>query len=151
MIDQKYQEQTILFASLTNYAALEGRTFALTFKSRLNESFTTIPLVFPDESGITDFQNDIKLSLLKLPNGVINGVSVNVNFVDDGVEASALLNLPYAPVPFWAITASGTATAVLTLKGAFGNSDGGTLNMSLYPQYMRRLPSNFTPTGVQAC
>jgi len=76
--EQKYQEQAILFESLdTAVSSLNGKTFALTFKSRLNETFTTIPIVF-DDSPSSTFQNDIKLALLKLPNGVIDGVSVKV-------------------------------------------------------------------------
>merc|ERR1712072_113983 len=70
-----------------------GETFALTFKSRLNETFTTIPIVFDatgvgiDRSGQSpterergsagnDFLNDVQLALLNLPNRVIDGVKV---------------------------------------------------------------------------
>jgi len=80
--EQRYQEQTILLASLaatvnTANTGIHGKTFALTFKSRLNETFTTIPIVV-DTTNVKDFANDIKLALLKLPNGVIDGVSVVV-------------------------------------------------------------------------
>lgn len=63
-------------ASVDN-ADLQGETFALTFKSKLNETFTTIPIVF-DVTDLTDMKNDIQLALLSLPNRVIDGVTVDV-------------------------------------------------------------------------
>jgi len=86
--EQKYQEQTILFASLTgDFADLNGKTFALTFKSRLNETFTTIPLVF-DVYNPTGFSDDVRLALLKLPNGVIDGVSVSAAMYSDSTAGT---------------------------------------------------------------
>merc|ERR1711998_144002 len=80
---QKYQEQTILLSSLSgDFAQLNGRSFALTFVSRLNETFTTVPIKFSDTEYV-DLQNDIKLALLKLPNGVIDGVKVTVDYIVD--------------------------------------------------------------------
>ena len=68
---------------------LYNSTFALTFVSTLNESYTTIPIVFnpkSDQSDPTDgfgnptstMGNDIQLALEALPNYVIDAVSVNV-------------------------------------------------------------------------
>ena len=57
---------------------LNTETFALTFTSKLNETFTTIPIVF-DGSSDTDMRNDIQLALLSLPNRVIDGVSVSIS------------------------------------------------------------------------
>ena len=97
----KYQKQNLIFSSSHHQEessptpdgvdTLKGETFALTFKSRLNETFTTIPIVF-DPSGIAkdanayserqlgsagnDFLNDVQLALLNLPNRVIDGVKV---------------------------------------------------------------------------
>merc|ERR1712167_124468 len=85
LIEQKYQEQTILLSALEgDYDDIEGKTFALTFTSRLNETFTTIPIHLTDSTSadVTDVQNDIKLALLKLPNGMIDGVKVTVDFID---------------------------------------------------------------------
>lgn len=79
---QKHQEQTILLASLTgDFDGFDTKTFALTFKSQLNETFTTTPIKINTASGLADTENDIKLSLLKLPNGVIDGVTVKVDLV----------------------------------------------------------------------
>jgi hypothetical protein len=81
LISQKYQVQTIQFAPSTTFAGLSSedglnkRTFALTFKSRLNETFTTIPIVF-DQTDLPDLVRDVQLALLSLPNRVIDGVSV---------------------------------------------------------------------------
>jgi len=62
----------------------DGRTFALTFKSKLNETFTTLPIVMEwKESMLTgaaevnDMEHDIQLALLSLPNRVIDGVTVD--------------------------------------------------------------------------
>lgn len=54
---------------------LNGKTFAFTFKSKLNESFTTIPIVFNDNN-LPNMVHDIQLALLTLPNRVIDGVTV---------------------------------------------------------------------------
>lgn len=61
---------------------LTGETFALTFTSKLNETFTTIPIVFDGSSSSTDMRNDIQLALLSLPNRVIDGVNVAVSQTD---------------------------------------------------------------------
>lgn len=110
----KYQQQNLIFlssdhtgtpvsatAAIDGVDTLKGETFALTFKSRLNETFTTIPIVF-DATSISidgaatggpngnenkaterrrgsagnDFLNDVQLALLNLPNRVIDGVKV---------------------------------------------------------------------------
>jgi len=81
---QKYQEQTILLSSLSgDFAQLNGKSFALTFVSRLNETFTTVPISLSADTEYVDLQNDIKLALLKLPNGVIDGVKVTVDYIAD--------------------------------------------------------------------
>lgn len=73
---EKYQVQRLTFeASELNDIDLNSKTFALTFVSRLNETFTTIPIVF-DDTDITDFINDVHLALLNLPNRVIDGLTV---------------------------------------------------------------------------
>jgi hypothetical protein len=63
---------------------LTGATFALTFRSKLNETFTTIPIVWNAESSVAmtattnnDFVQDVQLALLSLPNRVIDGVTVS--------------------------------------------------------------------------
>ena len=58
--------------------ALQTFTFALTFKSKLNETYTTTPIVM-NPLNLPKLSNDIMLSLLKLPNKVIDGVSVFSN------------------------------------------------------------------------
>jgi len=93
---QKYQIQELRFISdnaetgsptTKGVFTLQDETFALTFTSRLNETFTTIPIVF-DPTDIDDFVNDIQLALLNLPNRVIDGVTVSatkeLSVVDTG-------------------------------------------------------------------
>jgi hypothetical protein len=79
--DANYQIQKIKFVSQAgNILKLAGRSFALQFISKLNETFSTIPIVFPDVTVLTqiaDTVSDIQLALLQLPNRVIDGVSVS--------------------------------------------------------------------------
>lgn len=60
-----------------NAGVNNGRTFALTFKSKLNETFTTLPIVmdWTDTVSLSDMEHDIQLALLSLPNRVIDGVT----------------------------------------------------------------------------
>jgi hypothetical protein len=55
---------------------LEGTSFALTFKTTLNETFTTYPLVFGSTTTSTDMADAIETALESLPNGVIDDVEV---------------------------------------------------------------------------
>eukprot|EP01006_Ploeotia_vitrea_P042070 TRINITY_DN66601_c9_g7_i1.p1 TRINITY_DN66601_c9_g7~~TRINITY_DN66601_c9_g7_i1.p1 ORF type:complete len:373 (-),score=5.12 TRINITY_DN66601_c9_g7_i1:154-1272(-) len=78
------QIQTISFSvPSTEVSNLDGKTFALSFKTKLNETFTTIPIVFDSPSSnaasLADFANDIQLALLMLPNRVIDGVAVTAS------------------------------------------------------------------------
>lgn len=76
LVSTKYQVQELHFlASSDENTDLNKRTFALTFKSKLNETFTTIPIVF-DKDDLNDFVHDVQLALLNLPNRVIDGVTV---------------------------------------------------------------------------
>jgi len=65
-------------------SGFSGQTFALTFTSKLNETFTTIPIVLQDEAADTnehinfhDMLMDIERALENLPNRVIDDVQVN--------------------------------------------------------------------------
>jgi len=76
LVSTKYQVQELMFRANNDINDdLDGKTFALTFKSRLNETFTTIPIVF-DSTDLNDFVHDVQLALLNLPNRVIDGVTV---------------------------------------------------------------------------
>jgi len=86
--NMKYQVQDLVFVANENRTAyantpadnvrpLHGETFALTFTSKLNETFTTIPIVF-DTEDTDDMKVDIQLALLSLPNKVIDGLTVSV-------------------------------------------------------------------------
>jgi hypothetical protein len=59
---------------------IAGQTFAISFRSKLNETFTTIPIVFDDLTAVdgTDMCNDIRLALRMLPNKVIDDVTCSV-------------------------------------------------------------------------
>jgi len=101
----KYQTQSIVFRAdyegvlgtnlLTNIAS---QTFALTFKSKLNETFTTLPIKFyASDSAFPEFILDVQTALQKLPNRVIDKVEVrgsrsttqatiNITFVGEHVQ-----------------------------------------------------------------
>lgn len=123
---QKYQEQTILLSSLSgDFAQLNGKSFALTFVSRLNETFTTVPIALSADSEYVDLQNDIKLALLKLPNGVIDGVKVSVDYVDTTGLYKLVSDNLFPAVSFTASTTVAESTSgapVLTLD-TVSNSD----------------------------
>jgi len=96
----KYQVQNIYFYDEQDITNNNGRTFALTFKSRLNETFTTEPITFRSEAADLDLLvEDITDKLKNLPNRVIddvevhaylgvtaNQVHVNVTFIGDYVQ-----------------------------------------------------------------
>jgi hypothetical protein len=62
-------------------ADLVSRSFALTFTSKTNETFTTVPveLASADTAGYNDLKADIQSALLDLPNKVITGVVATVS------------------------------------------------------------------------
>jgi len=81
---QVYQTQVITLKPVGGVGAQLGNTFALTFKSRLNETFTTIPIAYygdttvsPTSAGYLDLERDVKTALESLPNRVIDAVTVS--------------------------------------------------------------------------
>jgi len=93
LVSAKYQVQNLVFVPSQWADAISSRlTFALTFKSRLNETYTTIPIVF-DINDIPDFVNDVQLALLNLPNRVIDGVTVAGN--KDATSGKVWLNVTF--------------------------------------------------------
>jgi len=81
LVSLKYQVQELRFQAAEFLSDLDSKTFALTFKSQINETFTTIPIVF-DPTDLNDFVLDIQLALLNLPNRVIDGVTVSASAAD---------------------------------------------------------------------
>merc|ERR1711916_161802 len=72
-----------------------GNTFALTFTSKLNETFTTIPIVFDFSSGgFKDMVKDVEFALESLPNKVIDDVHVEGQMARMNENAEAWTNNP---------------------------------------------------------
>merc|ERR1719284_351028 len=73
-----YQVQNITFkfAKTERDEEIVNSTFSLTFKSTINESYTTIPIVL-ELKKLAECAADMEAALLALPNKVIDGVSVN--------------------------------------------------------------------------
>jgi len=82
-LDAKYQMQTV--SIWDSYGDVNSahpyweqvKTFALTFKSKINETFTTVPISL-DYVDLESFETDIRLALISLPNHVVDDVSVRV-------------------------------------------------------------------------
>lgn len=102
----KYHQQSIRFeadvAQLGYTHGITGRTFALSFKSKVNETFTTVPITFfTGASDFHDFILDVEQALKRLPNKVIDDVhvagsfasmgnyaTINITFVGDNVQGN---------------------------------------------------------------
>lgn len=91
---RKYQTQKILFQADDNLAGLGGKSFALTFKSKLNETFTTLPInYFSSTDDFHDFVLDVEEALERLPNRVIDNVEVHGSWSNNG--NTAFLNITF--------------------------------------------------------
>lgn len=99
---QTYHAQQITFTIQGTDTAQDGNTFALTFKSKLNETFTTTPIVWEstgsgdagDATEFADFSRDIKTALEALPNNVIDLVTVSTTSTNTAnvVTASVVIS-----------------------------------------------------------
>jgi len=94
----QYQVQRITFenAKDDNANDWDGKTFALTYKSKLNETFTTIPIVFNSARPVA-VASDIRDALLNLPNGVVDGVHVHcdINNAAPGTATKFVANITF--------------------------------------------------------
>lgn len=91
---RKFQKQKIMFQADDNLAGLGGKSFALTFKSKLNETFTTLPInYFSSTDDFHDFVLDVEEALERLPNRVIDNVEVHGYWSDNG--NTAFLNITF--------------------------------------------------------
>merc|ERR1712188_334370 len=117
-----------------DYDDIEGKTFALTFTSRLNETFTTIPIHLTDSTSadVTDIQNDIKLALLKLPNGVIDGVKVTVEFIDANDMYKLVSDKLFTATTFTGTTAAASSQITSISISAGSMSTGCTVGGSTF-------------------
>jgi hypothetical protein len=87
-VDGKYQVQQINFKVSTDDLAdaVGGQTFALTFKSKLNETFTTVPIpLYHARANTRQFILHVEQALERLPNGVIDDVEVAGYFDTDNI------------------------------------------------------------------
>lgn len=86
-------EGSILGTADATHAALATGVFALTFTSRLNERFTTVPITIPATPvgvNVAAFQTAIKTALQNLPNKVIDTVNVVVSSNAADITAGAI-------------------------------------------------------------
>jgi len=95
----RYQTQTIDIL-LDDAFTINGKSFALTFKSRLNETFTTIPIVLKSAGGLgtlgsgnskhqpMDVADSMRAALINLPNQVIDDVNVKGEIINVNIYGS---------------------------------------------------------------
>lgn len=125
----KYQVQHLHFFRQFALTAAETRTFALTFKSKLNETFTTIPIVYADgisgTSSIHTFMRSVENALESLPNQVIDDVKVAGSF--NNVGNSGYYNT-YINITFTGANVQGPQN-LITVK-AYSCTDGCTPYLS---------------------
>jgi hypothetical protein len=79
LVSEKAQTQYItLIQEEDEFDGDTRQTFALTFKSRLNETFTTYPISTKGTANEAELRDDVHLALLTLPNKVIDKCEVKV-------------------------------------------------------------------------
>merc|ERR1712139_518856 len=143
-----------------DFDQLASKSFALTFTSRLNETFTTVPIALSGSTDVIDLQNDIKLALLKLPNGVIDGVKVAVDYIEAAELYKLVSDNLFPSITFTATTVAGTGatgadsmttidtvTNARTGKLAVGCSLSGDMVPRVSPTTITAFGTNGT-TGV---
>lgn len=93
---EKFQVQKLYLEadSTDSLNSLHDKTFALTFKSQVNETFTTAPIKFFSSSDdFHDFILDVQSALKALPNKVIDDVRVSGTYEQLG--NSAWINISF--------------------------------------------------------
>ena len=83
VVVKKQIQRIHFYFPLSEAGNIDLKTFAISFKTKLGETYTTVPIVFDYVSTANsgDFANDIQLALLNLPNRVIDGCTVAVTQV----------------------------------------------------------------------
>ena len=96
----KNQKQTIFFVNDLGAQAstMDGQSFALTFQSKLNETFTTRPLTI-DTSHFNDFVLNVQFEMMFLPTNVVDTVKVTGTLITSTNSAGVL---PASPVYYQA-------------------------------------------------
>ena len=80
----KYQTQNIILYAAA-HTLLYPQSFALTFKSKLNETFTTRPIIFESSTSLFhEFILDVQQALTELPNRVIDKIEVHGSYSSGG-------------------------------------------------------------------
>jgi len=74
-VEKFHVQQIILYAA--QYTTLTDQSFAITFTSKLNETFTTRPIVFEPTADLHEFVLDVQQAMLELPNQVIDKLEVH--------------------------------------------------------------------------
>lgn len=72
--------------SYGNVSSFFNLTFALTFKSTLNETYTTIPIIFDTPNTLAQLEADVEYALESLPHKVIDDVTVSTAYASDYID-----------------------------------------------------------------
>lgn len=97
----KSQKQTIFFVNDLQAdvgpddTTMNGQSFALTFQSKLNETFTTRPLKIDADSttDFADFVLNVQFELMSLPTNVIDTVKVTGTLISSSLETTVTANI----------------------------------------------------------
>lgn len=123
---------------------LAKKTFALTFKSQLNETFTTLPIVLETSPNqIHDFVLDVTNALQGLPNGVIDHVKVQAVL---NTASSSLSNV----FSFFDQTAGTTDPDISIACTSYSGVGANSVNIDGCARTLYGVKSGTTVTGTTA-
>merc|ERR1712100_272645 len=133
-----YQKQTITLnptsATLSN---LDGSSFALTFTSKINETFTTIPINI-DTSSMSSLATAVGTALKKLPNGVVDDVDVEADDSGNKITIDVTFTGSYVQGPQHLLTVVDfkcDAGCFPKISGLDLAEDNGDVVVSVDPDY----------------
>ena len=133
----KNQKQSIFFVNdlqvdAADTTTMNGKSFALSFKSKLNETFTTRPLVVDTTSATTfaDFLLNVQFELMLLPAKVIDKVVVTGNLISSTTSAGVTGS---TPLPVFIQNDGVTVVPAANLIGGTYTSVACTVNCIIWP------------------
>jgi len=159
-VDRLYQTQKITITAESADATTEfnHKTFALTFKSKLNETYTTQPIKV-QTSNFATFLSDVQSSLMSLPNGVIDAVQVHGSNSGNEIYLNITFTGEYVQGPQYLLTVNSKlcgdgCTPKLSGLDSYpgGNQNVSEVQLADYNSYEcgRRGKCDYT-TGICEC
>ena len=138
----KNQKQTIFFVNDlgVDVDTMNGQSFALTFQSKLNETFTTRPLNIDTSSfsNFNDFVLNVQFEMMYLPSNVVDTVKVTGTLISktigpSGVGTSSLVSVSATPSPLPVYYQADGMTPIPSF--ALSGSQCSTTGCNTWPPY----------------